>query len=131
MAHAAPCINSHHRTICELPDFPTVRIEGFSGAVGELYDRYTCLLVGSLDSSIREDTLLFASVGEDAFQGAIGELNLLGTVREMFLNLIVGEFIDLKAVGVGGLRGTSIRIEVEQALAFAMGRWESLLQVTV
>jgi hypothetical protein len=106
-------MNRHHRTICKLPDFPTICIQGFPGTVGELYNRHPGLLVRSLDSSIGEDTFLFAGVRKDALQGAVRELDLLGPVWEMFLCLIVGEFVDLESVGVGGLGGARIRIEVD------------------
>ena len=69
-----------------------------------------------MNCAIREDTLLLA-ISEEALDGAIGETDLLRAVREVLLNLVVLEFEDLQAIGESGLRGFSLREEVDDLAA--------------
>ena len=69
-----------------------------------------------MNCAIREDTL-FLAISEEALDGAIGETDLLRAVREVLLNLVVLEFEDLQAIGESGLRGFSLREEVDDLAA--------------
>ena len=59
-----------------------------------------------LDGAVWEDALLL-SVGEEAFDGAVREADLFGTVREVLLNLVVLELENLESVWERCLRSLS------------------------
>ena len=125
------CDQIDHGAIGKFADLASICVEGLTGTVGELYNRNAGLLVGTLDSTIWEDALLLSGVREDTLKGAIRELNLFGAIREMFLYLVVGEPINLKAVGVCRLSCAGICIKVHKALTSSICCWECLFNVAV
>lgn len=117
-------VSCSNPTIWELSHPRAIREQNIFLPIGE-FDGLNSRFFDSLNGAVRENTLLFP-VLKNALNRTIREYDLFCTIREMFFNLLIRKFENLKPILIRSLRGLCLSEVVHNSAV-----WECLFDILI